>query len=315
VSEQTIPSEVVTVEGALRYRPFTVRSKCSNDEKDQDRVEVKDAPSALFATVCDGATQSMRSAEAAEIISSNPAELWVDGVLTERVEVLRKRRDELLASEPSEPVDETSFLSRAFAQIVRDKQRHAFQTTLVSVRITPRATGRVLLEAKTCGDSALLVFDRRGRLVVSRPLLDSESSPFGHSSPLTEVLPDHFRSEEPSHTEEIDDDAHIVLCSDGFYDAFPNPGALFRWLLQNGADPGLALEELHAQLDRRRGDDDISYVWLFPLAIDSSTPKPPRATPDTDEVVRFLATIAAILRRLADWIARDAAAVSGGMAS
>ena len=314
MSKSAIPPAVVGIEGALDYQAFKVRSKC-NDEKDQDRVEVKDAPAALFATVCDGATQSMRSAEAAEIISNNPAELWVDGALTERVEVLRMRRDELLASEPSEPVDETSFLSRAFAQIVRDKQRHSFQTTLVSVRITPRATGHVLLEAKTCGDSALLVFDRRGRLVLSSPLLDDESSPFGHVSPLTEVLPDHFRGEAPSHTEEIDDDAHIVLCSDGFYDAFPNPGALFRWLLQNGANPDPALGELHAQLDRHRGDDDISYVWLFPLAIHTPAPEPPRVPPDTGGSGRLLPTVAALLRRFADWIARDAATVSGGMAS
>lgn len=315
MSEQATSSAVVSVERVLRYKAFKRISQCRTDEKHQDRVEEEGDPSAWFATLCDGATQSMCSAEAAEIISANPAELWVEGVLSERVQFLRKRREELMASESSEPVDETSFLSRAFAQIVRDKQRHAFQTTLVSVRITPLISGRVFLEAKTCGDSALLVFDHRGRLVLSRPVLGDESSPFGHISPLTELLPDHFQGEAPSCSEEIDNDAHVILCSDGFYDAFPNPGALFRWLLQNGADPDQALDELHALLDRHRGDDDISYVWFCPLAIETPAPEPPRGPPDAGWPRRILGALAVLLHRFEDWIARVGPALSGGMAS
>ncbi len=312
MSEQGAPSEIETNDGLPRYVAWPCRSACA--EKDQDRVEVKETVSAWFAAVCDGATQSMHSAEAAEVISSNPAELWNDSVLSERVNLLLRRREELMASEFSEPVDETSFLSRALADIVRDKRRQAFQTTLVTVRVTPLIEDRVLLEAKTCGDCALLVFDRRGHLIVSSLTLEDESSPFGHASPITEVLPDHFRGEEPSCTAEIDADAHIILCSDGFYDAFPNPSALLRWLLLNDTDRECALDRLHTQLDHERGDDDISFVWLWPCPIDSPATKPLPAPADIASPRRRLAALADLLRRCAHKIARFWRGLSGGIA-
>jgi hypothetical protein len=314
VGEHATPSTIAPAESAWTYTAFSRLSPCRTVEKNQDRVDVRDTKSAWFASVCDGATQSMRSVEAAEIICSNPAELWVDGILSERVERVRSLRQELITSEPPGPVDETSFLSRAFAEIVREKRKQAFQTTLVSARITPFAPGKMLLEAKTCGDSALLVFDWRGRLLFSSPHVEDESSPFGHVSPVTEVLPDHFRGEAPNCTAEIDADAHIILCSDGFYDAFPNPGALFRWLLLNGADPESALDELHMQLDCHHGDDDISFVWLCPRAVEIPVPEPPRTTPDVGSPRRMLVAFATLLRRCADWIVRFEPTVFGGIA-
>ena len=314
MSERATPPEVV-VERAQRYIPFTGRSQCETDEKNQDRIAESGSGSVSFAAVCDGATQSARSAEAAEILCSNPAELWEQGGLGGRVELLRMQRAELMASEPSVPVDETSFLSRTMAKIVRDKQGHAFQSTLVAVRITPGAEGGgMILEAKTCGDSALLVFDRRGRLFRSNLQIKDESSPFGHVSPLTELLPDHFRGEEPNFTARIAEDAHVVLCSDGFYDAFPNPSALFRWLLLNGTDPTSALGELHKQLARNRGLDDISFVWLCPRSLASSATAAQRSVPDVSLPKRVFVALAVLLRRCADWLARVARTVPGGVA-
>jgi serine/threonine protein phosphatase PrpC len=308
MSEPSTRLEATVVERAPRYIAFKGFSPCGTDEKNQDRFAVSGTGSVSFAAVCDGATQSVCSADAAEILCSNPAELWEKGGLSGRIDLLRTRRAELMASEHSVPVDETSFLSRTMAEIVRDKQQHAFQTTLVAVRITPSAESGMILEAKTCGDSALLVFDRRGRLVCSNLQIKSESSPFGHFSPLTELLPDHFRDEEPNLTAVIDKDAHIVLCSDGFYDAFPNPSALFRWLLLNGPDPAPALNDVHAQLDRNRGDDDISFVWLCPCS------EPPRAVPtDVSLLRRMLVALAVLLRRCADWLVRVAPIVPGGI--
>jgi Protein phosphatase 2C len=314
VIERATPPETAAIERASRYIAFKESSPCGTGEKDQDRVRVCHIGSSVFAAVCDGATQSIHSAEAAEILCSNPGELWDDGALGRRVEILRKRRDELMASELSQPVDET-FLSRTFADIVRDKQRHAFQTTLVAVRVTPRADGGMLLEAKTYGDSALLVFDRLGHLVRSNLKIKDESSPFGHVSSLTEVLPDHFCGEEPNVIEPISEDAHIVLCSDGFYDAFPNPSSLFRWLLLNGSRPRLALGELHAQLDRNRGDDDISFVWLCPCPDEVPAPEPRRVVPDAALPQGMLAAFAVRLWRYIRWFGRVVPMVPGGVGS
>jgi serine/threonine protein phosphatase PrpC len=309
VIERVTPPEIATVERASRYNPFEGSSPCGTDEKDQDRVRVSQRGSSTFAAVCDGATQSIHSAEAAEILCSNPDQLWDDEGLAQRVALLLQRRGELIAGGSPVPTDDT-YLSRAFVDIVRDKQRHAFQTTLVAVHVTPDAAGRMRLEAKTCGDSALLVFDRLGHLVRSNLQIEDESSSFGHVSPLTEVLPDHFYGEEPNVVATIDADAHIVLCSDGFYDAFPNPSALFRWLLLNGTRPTLALAELHTQLDRNRGDDDISFVWLCPFPDEAPAPKPLRADPPLPQPM--LAAFAALFRRWFRRVAHVAPMIPGG---
>jgi serine/threonine protein phosphatase PrpC len=267
VSEQTVSSAADVLAPARKYRKCIAVSPSS--EKNQDRAVVERTETFWVATVCDGVTQSAYSADAADLISDASAGLWKEGGLKECVQLLQRRREELMASELPELVDETSFMSRARADILREKRRQAFQTTLISVRMTPLEGNEVLLEAKSCGDSALFVFDRIGQLTLSNLKLEDENSPFDHASPFTDVLPDHFRGEEPSLSTKIDGDAHVILCSDGFYDAFTNPGALFRWLLLNGDKLPDALSDLHVQLDGLRGDDDISLVWLCPVGIET----------------------------------------------
>lgn len=318
MSEQTTLSAAKAGDRAPTHVAIPYKSKCRFEEKDHDDIGLKNTGSTWYATVCDGATQSIRSAEAAKIISDDPPALWIDGTLSRRVELLHQRRKELLASTESEPVDETSYLSRTFAQILRDKRRHAFQTTFVSVRITPLAERRIQLDSKTCGDSALLVFDRRGHLILSTPELAGESSPFNHASPLTEVLPDHFR-DDGTLEKPFEHDVHVILCSDGFYDAFPNPGALFRWLLLNGAtlcgdDAESAFDELHARLDRDRGDDDMSFVWFCPRTLEPPREQPQRLLAGLPPQ-RLLVAFTGLLRRAVEWLARRIPTVSGGIAA
>lgn len=276
-----------------------------------------------FATVCDGVTQSMHSRDAADVVCRDPAELWSSGAMNRRVELLRERRRELIASGSSEPVDETSFLGRAFAEILRDKRQYALQTTMVAVRISPLVGDRVLVEAMTCGDSALLVFDRCGRLLLSNLEVDT-SSPFGHVSSTTEVLPDHFDEERSKLAVKLDYTPHVILCTDGFYDAFGNPAALFRWLLLNSgslcqASPAevaasSVFNALHARLDAHRGDDDISVVWLCPRVTDPPSPEVDVPRPVTNVMTWWqrLAALAASLRPAFQRLARFTRKLRGG---
>ena len=242
----------------------------------------------------------MHSVVAADIISNDPPAIWSEGALGARIQLLRERREELIATSPPPPVDETSFLSRTFAQIFRDRQQQAFQTTFVSARVTSLTDGSVLLTAMLCGDSALLVFDERGRLLLSRREIADEGSPFHHGSPITQVLPDHEHAL-TTVEQRFSLPLHVVLCSDGFYDAFPNPSALFRWLLLNcdsfdHPDAELRFAELHERLDRTRGDDDMSFVWIYPHAV--AQPAPETAPAETQPTSTWGVALAARLRRI-----------------
>jgi hypothetical protein len=212
-------------------------------------------------------------------------------------------------------VDQTSFLSRAFAEIVHRKRTRAYQTTFVSVRITPLTEGRIFIESKTCGDSALLVFDSKGRLVLNNLRL-TDGAPFTHTSPITEVLPDHFADERVTDAGEFDDSVHVVLCTDGFYDAFPAPSALFRWLLCNGealaTDAERTLDVLHERLDQHRGDDDIAVIWLCPR-LDESPPSIVTPVDPPRQQEHRARTFAAILHKLWLRLTRLFPRFSGGI--
>jgi hypothetical protein len=87
----------------------------------------------------------------------------------------------------------------------------------------------------------------------------------------THVLPDHFycgcfdlfEDRFPLHT-------HFLLCSDGFYGAFSHWEEAWTWLQDNLAALHhkearvSVLEQLHARLYDKSGDDDISFVWVYP---------------------------------------------------
>jgi serine/threonine protein phosphatase PrpC len=309
VAEEAVTCTGDDLERTVGYVPFPVQSACKTGEKDHDRLAVARLERTWFATVCDGATQSVYSVDAAEILSQDPPALWKDGALSERVRLLVKLRQALLSSELPEPVDEASFLSRSMAGIVRDKQRHAYQSTFVSVRMTMRSRG-TLLEARWCGDSALLVFDELGRLVHSNLKLENATLAFEHASPFTEVLPDHYTGESLSCAFKIGAGSHVVLCSDGFYDAFTDPGALFRWLLLNGRRLDAAVEDLHRHLDQYRGDDDISFVWLCPCDTETSSSGTKALAPESLGPRRGV--LAAFFRRVLHGLFRRGPVVSIG---
>lgn len=263
-------------------------SPCQAEQKNQDRANVIIDGDVLIAAVCDGVTQSMHGGDAAEIVCSHADSLWDPaGGLASVVEKLRACRAALSTGVDDGGTDD-SFLSRAFAVMRAEARLTSYQTTLVTARVTRRKDHVIEVESITCGDSALFVFDFAGRLLHSNRDLDGVDWGFGHLSNRTSVLPDHFGSERVVVWNDVPPTAHIVLCSDGFYDVFDAPSSLFRWLLLYSANliggDDRDFNELHRRLDVRLGDDDMSLIWLRPRAgepqsLGPAVPQPP-SSPD-----------------------------------
>ncbi len=87
----------------------------------------------------------------------------------------------------------------------------------------------------------------------------------------TRVLPDHFYSGGfDSFEDRFRLQTHFLLCSDGFYSGFSTWGQLWAWLhshatvLHHEGERAAVLEQLHADLNAKSGDDDMSFVWVYP---------------------------------------------------
>ncbi len=102
-----------------------------------------------------------------------------------------------------------------------------------------------------------------------------------HRSSMTAVLPDHF---DPGRYDYIEDrfpcGTHFVLCSDGFYSAFATASQMWAWLqaycivCADTEQQQRRLEELHGRLHGNGGDDDMSFVWMYPTVPPVHDPDP-----------------------------------------
>ena len=88
---------------------------------------------------------------------------------------------------------------------------------------------------------------------------------------VTAVLPDHFYTGDWTYSQDrFPPDAQFILATDGFYGCFKDPSELWSWLqgnkheIQSPEKRVSLLEGLHKKLRQRSGDDDISFVWVFP---------------------------------------------------
>lgn len=277
------------------HRGVCVLSPGKEDEelKDQDRIclTTRQEDSALlqFAAVCDGITTSPYAAEAAAYATGHVELLLHPDGLKQVVDELRKMRA-MLAVKPIELGEyQSDILKNIFVDIVRTKQQRSHQTTFISVRLAHRPD-QLLITAAGCGDSALFIFKDSGELLYSNLNVTSASDPFKHDSPLTEVLPDSFDESKSNvlfEDQPYAPDVHVLLCSDGFYDAFKNFGEMFDWLRHHQAelsdaetDNELLMEEIHTRLKETKGDDDISFIWLSPNQVQSSGPDIELAQPE-----------------------------------
>lgn len=112
-------------------------------------------------------------------------------------------------------------------------------------------------------------FSSSVRLAAHKPSTDALC--FNGKSNVTHVLPDHFfRGQWVYRQEHFPLDTNFILASDGFYEAFQSAQDLWEWLRRAKIDlrkPNTRearLQSLHQRLSEHTGDDDISFVWLFP---------------------------------------------------
>jgi len=282
--------------GAATHASLCVQSagREGEDEKNQDRLslgETRDGGGARhqFAIVCDGTSTSPFSAEAAAYVSAQAGALFEEDALRRVVASLRQMRAALLERPLEHEEGQSELLRSMFEEIVRQKYQVSYQTTFVAVRLKrdeEGAAGSVTVRAVGCGDSALFIFREDGELLYNNLNLADASDPFKHTSPFTAVLPDSYDEATDNvllEAAEFPEDVHLLLCSDGFYDGFTNFREALDWLREHRAelsDPAardLCARELHQRLEQKKGDDDISFIWLHPAA------PPPEAPQEAEE--------------------------------
>lgn len=263
--------------------PIKVLSPGKDDDevKDQDRIMLveggaREQSECQFAIVCDGTTTSPYAAEAAKLVTDQVTELFQPGGLQRVVDSLKAKRADLLTKPLKIPEDHSASIRALWEEIIRKKYQCSFQTTFVAIcckRNGDLPEGEIAIKALGCGDSAIFVFRENGELVNNNLGLQDEVDPFKHLSPFTAVLPDSYE-DEIGHVlfefKTYPDDTHILICSDGFYDGFTNFKEICDWLklretdLEDETRQEQHLLELHAGLNQKKGDDDISLIWLRP---------------------------------------------------
>jgi hypothetical protein len=94
-----------------------------------------------------------------------------------------------------------------------------------------------------------------------------------HRGSVTAVLPDHFYSGQYDYIQDrFPCGTHFVLGSDGFYSAFATASHMWAWLQENRSalavpqEREAKLRDLHQQLHEKGTDDDMSCVWMYPVA-------------------------------------------------
>lgn len=273
--------------------------KDEEEEKNQDRImlmETTDSKDVTyqFAIVCDGTTTSPYAAAAAEHVAGAVHSLFCEEGLRRTVEALKEMRLALLEKPLKIQEGQSELLRSMFEEIVRQKYQSAYQTTFVAVclkRAEDVSPGMISLKAINCGDSALFIFRDDGKLLYNNLKLEDELDRFKHGSPFTDVLPDSYREERDYMLfdfEEYPEDVHLLLCSDGLYDGFTNFKEICDWLHEHQAKLKSAelhdecLSELHFNLNRKKGDDDISFIWLHPVRRAAAEVEEMEKVPDTD---------------------------------
>jgi hypothetical protein len=163
------PNNISTTTG---YMALTVVSPLmfGDDRKDQDRA-LWYGPGQV-ACVCDGVSSSPDSAEAAKLVTLLVPALF-NGNANERLamlcDLLMIRRLECQNNSTVSFPDNTSQqMQNILRRVVRQKRACSFQTTMVTARFNADEQEKVVLvDVRTCGDSAFFAFTTRGQLLTS----------------------------------------------------------------------------------------------------------------------------------------------------
>jgi serine/threonine protein phosphatase PrpC len=263
--------------------------KEDGEYKAQDRASahiIEDgARKKQMAIVCDGLSQSPNSAEAAEYVSDNLNRLYEeDGLGAVATGLLEKRAAFVNMPLRLDDMD-SPVLKGMFEEIVRDKRATSHQTTFIAACLEMScrsAPDRIGVRILGCGDSAAFIFTAGGKLLYNNLGLRDEHDPLVHLSPITEALPDSYderASRILAHALACQEGMQVLLCSDGLYDTFATFAEIFQWLNENSAAlrqerKEEAMRDLHSRLSSKKGDDDISFVWLFSREGVESAPAP-----------------------------------------
>lgn len=102
-----------------------------------------------------------------------------------------------------------------------------------------------------------------------------ENVDFKQHGSATFVLPDHFYTGNWTYFQDrFPLDTNFVLATDGFYNCFNNSEDMWLWLnkhrenLKSTRRQELLMKMLHHNLHKKHGDDDISFVWVYPKQMD-----------------------------------------------
>lgn len=233
--------------------------------KDQDACAADAAE--FFACVADGVSSSPYGGEAARLGVDYARRALLGDFSSDSVyRVFKEFSDSLVELRTGASVMEFTFpaahsdaMRRYMEDIFREKLHTSYQTTLAAVRLMRRhRDGAWVAFVVWCGDSAVLAFDADGNLRETFPR--ALTIPSGGRS--TQVIPDHFDALQGDGLI-IESPRHLVLATDGFYNAFEGPRQLWEWLVRHeGEISTQAVQTLHACLRRRRGDDDITAIWM-----------------------------------------------------
>lgn len=254
--------------------------KEGDEIKDQDcsKVFITDDQNRQIAIVCDGVSSSPKARLAADYMVEHAIDIYNSKGIKTLVDGLQQKREELLDS-PVNVDESVAILRHMYEDIIKDKYRNSYQTTFISISLSWNEDRTLNAEAYGCGDSGLFIFTQEGNLIFNNLALENEISPFKHTSPRTDLLPDNFNPDTKNILKlpKLKDPStvHFLLCSDGFYDGFTTFKEIFDWL--NNNQKGLLeketknelLDKLHQQLTNGKGDDDISFIWLRPKKLEN----------------------------------------------
>lgn len=251
-----------------------VSQKSIGDKKNQDRASFVKEDDYIIGTVCDGTSSSFYAEQAAEIAIKDCNLLYEPSGMQQIASKLLQKREELKHKEIIlKPEQEKS--RTVFEDIITEKRKTAYQTTLTSFRV--RKEGRLYkIEWISCGDSAIFVFDNDGNCLFSS--IDAKS--LTDISTITEVLPDNLNGQKHkvNTLEKIPSGFTVLISSDGYYEAFSKIEEIydnineikmifFDWKKGGSNDPSHLessineiMLKLHGKLEKKKGDDDISLV-------------------------------------------------------
>lgn len=239
--------------------------KTENDFKNQDRADFfHDTENDIVtAVLCDGASTSWYSEIAAEYVASNAVKIFNNRIgLTETVEGLKLLREEavkkieVIYSDPKQIWHKESAIENTM---------RSYMTTIVGAQWQRGDNSLIMKKVLHIGDSAVFIFDMDGNIIYSN-LINNSLEQFSGNT-ITKLIPDHYNDKVHLAETSYNEKCCILLCSDGFYEAFNNFSEIFLWLknninvLKEGDKINALMVQLHNNLSEKNGDDDISFIF------------------------------------------------------